>query len=96
MSAGESLSIPSVEDDSVAPAGHHTVCITMFAPWARAWKDDKARVAEGLIDEAEKVIPGLRRSIVFEALWRVTWWAVRSHRARPAARHADSRVAVKE
>jgi prolycopene isomerase len=63
---GCGLSIPTIEDDSLAPAGLHTVCITMFAPWDRAWKDDKARVADRLIDEAENVIPGLRRAIVYQ------------------------------
>lgn len=63
---GCGLSVPTIEDDSVAPAGHHTVCITMFAPWDRAWKEQKAVVTERLIDEAEKVIPGLRRGIVYQ------------------------------
>jgi phytoene desaturase len=63
---GCGLSIPSVEDASVAPPGHHTVCLTMFAPWDRTWKEEKSRIAEALIDEAEKVIPGLRQSIVFQ------------------------------
>ncbi len=63
---GCGLSIPTIEDDSLAPPGKHTVCVTMFAPWDRAWKDEKARVTERLIDEAEKVIPGLRGGIVYQ------------------------------
>jgi len=63
---GCGLSIPTIEDDSLAPPGQHTVCVTMFAPWDRSWKDDKAPLTERLIDEAEKVIPGLRRAIVFK------------------------------
>jgi phytoene desaturase len=63
---GCGLSIPTIEDDSLAPPGKHTVCVTMFAPWDRAWKDEKPRVTERLIDEAEKVIPGLRQGIVYQ------------------------------
>jgi phytoene dehydrogenase-like protein len=62
---GCGISIPTIEDDSVAPPGHHTVCITMFAPWDRSWKEQKAALTERLVDEAEKVIPGLRQSTVF-------------------------------
>jgi len=50
----------------VAPPGHHIVCVTMFAPWDRRWVDEKAAVTERLIDEAEKVIPGLRKGIVYQ------------------------------
>lgn len=65
---GCGLSVPTIEDDTVAPAGHHIVCATMFAPWDRPWNDKeyKWRIAEGLIDEAEKVIPGLRENIVYK------------------------------
>jgi phytoene desaturase len=62
---GCGLSIPSIEDPSVAPPGHHTVCITMFAPWAESWKEEKQRLTDRLIDEAEEVIPGLRAAIVY-------------------------------
>ena len=62
---GCGLSIPSIEDPTVAPPGHHTVCITMFAPWDRSWKEHKQRLADRLIDEAEHVVPGLRDAIVF-------------------------------
>lgn len=63
---GCGLSIPSIEDETVAPPGHHTVCVTMFAPWDRAWKEQKQQVADRLIDEAEQVIPGLREAIVYQ------------------------------
>ena len=63
---GCGLSIPTIEDDTLAPAGKHTVCVTMFAPWDRSWKEEKPRVTERLIDEAEKVIPGLRKGIVYK------------------------------
>jgi len=63
---GCGLSIPTVEDDTVAPPGHHIVCVTMFAPWDRQWSENKDAVAERLIDEAEKVIPGLRKGIVYQ------------------------------
>lgn len=63
---GCGLSIPSIEDATVAPAGHHTVCITMFAPWDRTWKEQKQRVADRLIQEAEQVVPGLRDAIVYQ------------------------------
>jgi prolycopene isomerase len=38
----------------------------MFAPWDRSWKDQKQQLADRLIDEAEQVIPGLRKSIVYQ------------------------------
>lgn len=63
---GCGLSIPSIDDPSVAPPDHHTVCVTMFAPYQREWKEDKQRVTERLIDEAELVIPGLREGIVYQ------------------------------
>jgi len=63
---GCGLSIPSIDDPSVAPPDHHTVCVTMFAPYQKEWKEEKARVTDGLIDEAEKVLPGLRKSIVYQ------------------------------
>jgi prolycopene isomerase len=63
---GCGLSIPTVEDHTVAPPGHHIVCVTMFAPWNRRWTEDKPAVAERLIDEAERVIPGLRKGIVYQ------------------------------
>jgi phytoene dehydrogenase-like protein len=63
---GCGISIPTIEDDTVAPPGFHTVCITMFAPWERVWKNDKVGLARRLVEEAEKVIPGLRRSVFFE------------------------------
>jgi phytoene desaturase len=63
---GCGVSIPSIDDHTVAPAGHHAVCITMFAPYQREWKEEKARVTDRLIDEAEKAIPGLRGNIVYQ------------------------------
>jgi phytoene desaturase len=63
---GCGLSIPTIEDASLAPPGKHTVCVTMFAPWDRSWKEEKPRLTERLIDEAEKVIPGLRQGIVYK------------------------------
>lgn len=63
---GCGLSIPSLEDTTVAPPGHHAVCVTMFAPYQKEWTEEKARVTDGLIDEAEKVLPGLRQNIVYQ------------------------------
>jgi hypothetical protein len=36
--------------------------------------------------ERERGESKMSKAIVGEALWRVTWWAVRSRRAKPAAR----------
>ena len=63
---GCGISIPSMDDHTVAPAGHHTVCITMFAPFDKDWKTEKQRITDRLIDEAELVIPGLRKNIVYQ------------------------------
>ena len=40
--------------------------------------------------ERERGQSKMSRAIVAEALWRVTWWALRSRRARPAARNPAS------
>jgi glycosyltransferase involved in cell wall biosynthesis len=44
--------------------------------------------------ERERGQSKMSRAIVAEALWRVTWWALRSRRARPTARHDDSAYAI--
>lgn len=46
--------------------------------------------------ERERGESKMSRAIVAEALWRVTWWALRSRRARPDGRHANSRAALPE
>ncbi|MCU1347874.1 MAG: hypothetical protein JWO56_904, partial [Acidobacteria bacterium] len=63
---GCGISIPSIDDPSVAPAGHHALCVTMFAPYQHTWVEEKGRVTDELIGEAEKVIPGLRQNIVYQ------------------------------
>ena len=40
--------------------------------------------------ERERGQSKMSRAIVAEALWRVTWWALRSRRARPAGRNPAS------
>jgi glycosyltransferase involved in cell wall biosynthesis len=65
-------------------------CFQVDLAW-QAWRAG-FRVAEVPITfvERERGQSKMSRVIVAEALWRVTWWAVRSRRARAAAAHPSS------
>jgi glycosyltransferase involved in cell wall biosynthesis len=73
--------------DDVASQGY---CFQVDLAW-QAWRAG-FRIVEVPITFVERVRgeSKMSRSIVVEALWRVTWWAVRSHRARPHGRHPAS------
>ena len=65
-------------------------CFQVDLAW-QAWRRG-FRVVEVPITfvERERGQSKMSRAIVAEALWRVTWWAVRSRRARPGARNPAS------
>jgi glycosyltransferase involved in cell wall biosynthesis len=73
--------------DSVASQGY---CFQVDLAW-NAWRAG-FRVVEVPITFVERVRgqSKMSRAIVAEALWRVTWWAVRSGRARPEGTHPAS------
>jgi len=62
------ISIPTLVNPSLSPAGHHIV--TLFAPMPYrikdfgGWEEKKPEITERLIKVAEGVIPGLRQIIV--------------------------------
>jgi glycosyltransferase involved in cell wall biosynthesis len=65
-------------------------CFQVDLAW-QAWRAG-FRVVEVPITfvERERGESKMSRAIVAEALWRVTWWAVRSRRGRPRATHPAS------
>ena len=75
--------------DQVASQGY---CFQVDLAW-RAWLAG-FRIVEVPITFVERVRgqSKMSRAIVAEALWRVTWWALKSRRARPRRRHPASVV----
>ena len=65
-------------------------CFQVDLAW-QAWRAG-FRIVEVPITfvERERGQSKMSRAIVAEALWRVTWWAVRSRRARPGERNPAS------
>jgi phytoene dehydrogenase-like protein len=59
--------VPTVIDESLAPAGEHLVIIQSFVPaeTERLSPSAGAAYAEGLLDLAEQVLPDLRKHITF-------------------------------
>jgi glycosyltransferase involved in cell wall biosynthesis len=73
--------------DTVHSQGY---CFQVDLVW-QAWRAG-FRVVEVPITFVERALgqSKMSRAIVVEALWRVTWWAVRSRRAHPALAHPAS------
>lgn len=63
-----SFNIPSVLDDSLAPAGKHTASVYVYSAPAKlangTWDDHRETVAERLIDQITEYAPNFRRSIL--------------------------------
>ena len=59
------LSLPSIFDDTLAPAGEHVVILTSHMPYdiGEPWHDAKPRVEEQMIGEVERILPGFRDSL---------------------------------
>ncbi|MEO0457127.1 MAG: NAD(P)/FAD-dependent oxidoreductase [Cyanobacteria bacterium P01_A01_bin.114] len=67
------ISIPTVLDPSLAPAGHHVIHAYTLEPWEGWQKDEtyaerKRQKAESLFCALEKVIPDVRDRIVVELI----------------------------
>ena len=73
--------------ETVASQGY---CFQVDLAW-QAWRAG-FRIVEVPITFVERTRgeSKMSRSIVVEALWRVTWWALRSRRAHPVSRHPAS------
>ena len=73
--------------DTIASQGY---CFQVDLAW-QTWRAG-FRIVEVPITFVERTRgeSKMSRSIVIEALWRVTWWSLRSHRARPRGRHPAS------
>lgn len=63
-----SFNIPSVLDDSLAPAGRHTASVYVYSAPAKlaegTWDEHREEVAERLIDQITKYAPNFRRSVL--------------------------------
>ncbi|MCG8588802.1 MAG: NAD(P)/FAD-dependent oxidoreductase [Proteobacteria bacterium] len=61
------LTVPTLSDPELAPEGEHVFQITVLLPyaWPRPWREDKTRLMDLLLDEAEAVFPGLREHLLF-------------------------------
>jgi glycosyltransferase involved in cell wall biosynthesis len=73
--------------DTVASQGYCFQVDLAWQTWRRGFHIVEVPIT---FIERERGDSKMSRAIVAEALWRVTWWAVRSRRGRPAARHALS------
>lgn len=63
------MSIPSLVDPSVAPAGRHTVILTSLARHdAHDWATESDRFADLLVDELENIYPGFRAASTVHAV----------------------------
>ncbi len=64
---GIGISIPTLVDPSLAPAGQHLVIVTTLIPYeiGSSWRREKDRYSELLLRELEAVLPGLRGHITF-------------------------------
>lgn len=63
------ITIPTKEDASLAPAGHHVVLVHELVPsrFTADWRESKERFAEKVMVMAEKVLPGLKGNVVHAA-----------------------------
>lgn len=65
--AGIVVTVPTLIDPSLAPAGQHLIIVTTLIPYeiGSSWREEKTRYAQSLMDELEKLFPGLRNHITF-------------------------------
>ena len=61
------ITIPTREDSSLAPPGHHVVLVHELVPqgFAQDWARRKDVLADRVLGMAEKVVPGLSAGVVF-------------------------------
>jgi phytoene dehydrogenase-like protein len=65
------ITIPSIGDPSLAPAGHHVLsAIVQYAPYrlAMAWAEGKAAFLETILATLERTSPGIRQQIIASEL----------------------------
>jgi prolycopene isomerase len=67
---GTWLSVPTLADPSLAPAGEHLVTFTSIMPYdiGEPWESAKGRYQEKMVEEVERLIPGYRDSVTFMEL----------------------------
>jgi phytoene desaturase len=65
--SGIAVTVPTLTDPSLAPIGEHLLIATTLIPYeiGSSWRDEKGRYAELLMDDLEKLFPGLRKHITF-------------------------------
>jgi prolycopene isomerase len=65
--SGGVLVVPTMVDPSLAPPGQHLICYASLAPYnvGQPWQQAKERYTELILDECEKVFPGLRHHLTF-------------------------------
>ena len=65
--SGISVTVPTLSDPSLAPPGEHLVIATTLIPYeiGSSWREEKERYSELLMDEMEKLFPGLKKNITF-------------------------------
>jgi phytoene dehydrogenase-like protein len=66
-SASLGITIPTREDPSLAPPGHHVVLVHELVPqgFAEDWAGRKDAIAGRVLEMAEKVVPGISGAAVF-------------------------------
>lgn len=59
------MSLPTLVDDSLAPAGEHAFTLTSLAPYdlGKPWGSEIERFADEMLEAYELVFPGLRESL---------------------------------
>ncbi|HWU37960.1 MAG TPA: NAD(P)/FAD-dependent oxidoreductase, partial [Candidatus Acidoferrum sp.] len=69
FSEGDALgiTIPTVEDPHLAPAGHDACIIHELIPsgYVRDWEQDRDLCLEKILEKAERVLPGLTKRLVY-------------------------------
>lgn len=64
---GTWLSLPTLHDPSLAPAGEHLVIFTTMMPYdiGESWDDAKERYTQLMLDQVEALLPGFRAGLTF-------------------------------
>jgi prolycopene isomerase len=65
--AGIGVTVPTLSDPSLAPPGQHLIIATSLIPYeiGASWREQKAKYAQLLMDDLEKLFPELRNHITF-------------------------------
>jgi prolycopene isomerase len=66
---GLNVTIPSLLDESLAPKGEHVVALSDMLPltMGKPTPEERAQIADSMLEQAEKILPGLREHITFVA-----------------------------